>query len=267
MPEILIIDDDPDWCEGSLRTPLLPLEYQITTERDRSQAFRLVRKIAFDLVILNVRLDFQIRDDKITSQWTELLDLIRQRGTEVIVVTSQSFPTHIQLHTLLRMAFKDFDVTDFLIKEEFNAKEYREIVRETIERRRPEIQRQNPLSLHDREELIRRLANEPIWKTGQYLERMGLLLATGLPGTYVQNLALNGAPSTTAALVISGLEQIGFVEGAPDYRAVGLLVKYLHQNCPEVEGKRFLAQIIIRYHMTTDQAWVTGLDQDLAPTS
>jgi CheY-like chemotaxis protein len=132
MPRILIIDDDPDWCEGSLKNPLLHLGHQITTTRERLQALCLVQNEAFDLVILNIRLGYQLSDDKITSQWTELLDLTRYRGAKVIVVTSRSFPAHIQLHRLLRMAFKDYKVTDFLIKEDFDVREYRRVVQETM---------------------------------------------------------------------------------------------------------------------------------------
>ncbi len=135
MPKILIVDDEHDWRED-LKLPLQPLGYEIKTAGKRTDAFDLIAREVFDLVVLNIRLDFEPQESRITSQWTVLLDSIRQRQTDVIIVTSEAFPSSIALHRLQRIAFKDYGVSDFFIKEEFNVREYREIVREVMEKRR-----------------------------------------------------------------------------------------------------------------------------------
>ena len=134
MPRILIIDDESDWRED-LKIPLQPLGYEIRTASCRAEAFECLEHERFDVVVLNIRLDFEIQDSRITSQWTVLLDAIRQKQTDVIIVTSEAYPSSIALHRLQRMAFKDYGVSDFFIKEEFNVREYRNIVQETIEKR------------------------------------------------------------------------------------------------------------------------------------
>ncbi len=119
------------------------------------------------------------------------------------------------------------------------------------------------LSPDDRDNLIKELANIPEWKDGQHRDRISVLLAAGLPELYVRKWMLDGAPDSVAARVINDLEKLGQVTGAPEYTVLGLLVKYLQQICPDIEGKKFLAALAIHYHMTTDQTWVDELNQDL----
>jgi CheY-like chemotaxis protein len=158
-PKVLIIDDDPDWREGSLKTPLLPLNYEVTAIENRAQALEQVRNQAFDLAILNIRLTYEEDEAKVISEWAGLLDLIKQREAEAIIVTSRSFPAHIQVDRLLRMAFKDFSVSDFMIKEDFNPIEYQETVQKTIAKRHKDCDRGklcDKIDLHSTAQDIRR---------------------------------------------------------------------------------------------------------------
>ncbi len=119
------------------------------------------------------------------------------------------------------------------------------------------------LSITDRDRLTRRLADAPQWREGQHSERIGVLLAAGLPDGYVRSWVLNGEPRAVAARVINDLEQIGRIVGAPKYCALGLLVKYLHSICPDIEGQKFLARLTIEYQLADDSAWLARVQADL----
>lgn len=119
------------------------------------------------------------------------------------------------------------------------------------------------LSSADRDNLINRLSNIPHWKDGGQLERIGILLEAGLPEDHVRCWNLDGVPHGVATRLIHGLEPIGFLANVPEYTALGLLVRYLRQICPDIEAKKFFAEIAVRYQMTTDQTWVDELNQDL----
>jgi CheY-like chemotaxis protein len=134
-PKILIVDDDPTWCEGSLKTPLLNLKCQVSTTQERSQALALMQDETFDIVVLNVRLSFGEDSTHIIPRWAEVLDLINQREAEAIVVASRSFPADIQIDKLVRMAFRDFGVVDFMVKEDFNQIEYLQRIQDAMKKR------------------------------------------------------------------------------------------------------------------------------------
>lgn len=145
MQKVLIIDDDQDWREGNLKTALLPLGCNITTIGEYSEALQRIQQETYDVTVLNIELDPNEQNSvRVTQKWTGLLDLIKQRESEVIVVTSQSPRTSVEPSELVRIAFKDFEVVDYLFKEKFNPKEYRETIQDALSKNRLDSQGSAP---------------------------------------------------------------------------------------------------------------------------
>ncbi|MEM7134834.1 MAG: effector-associated domain EAD1-containing protein [Chloroflexota bacterium] len=139
-PRILLIDDDPDWRNVTLKSPLRRRGYEIETEDSSESAMDRIDEsdTPFDLVVMNICLN-QEKDgendvSKITAEWTVLLDFVRETGAEVIVVSSENYPPPLSSFSLSRTAFRYYDVVDFIIKEEFDAREYRQSVEDAIEK-------------------------------------------------------------------------------------------------------------------------------------
>jgi CheY-like chemotaxis protein len=293
-PRILIVDDDVEWRRGALSHPLQGLQYEITSIDSREKAFDTLAEEEFDLVILNVRLSFDVPDTKIVSQWAELLDVIRQKDTEALVITSRSFPAIIQLDTLVRIAFKDYRVIDFMMKEDFSPKEYRETVRKTIQQRfmLPEsqpvrhampqaskapadapkqprtsaykpsefIEEATVLTFEDRKRLSAELNRLPDWEWGQVNDRRGILMAAGLRRDLVLRYPLAGTGPSASGIVIDSLQELGHLLDRPGYLALGALADYLLENTPHVQGKAFLAILISAYRLITDTGYQATLE-------
>ena len=147
MPKILIIDNDPDWC-NDLQNPLVGLGYNIETRSKRDLAKTLIEENAFDLVIVNVWLDNGNKESEVIKQWDDLLREIEKKRIEIIVVTARASYSNVDI--LLRKAFKIHGVADFIIKEDFNKEEYRRVVVDTIRQ-----QYQKPKIINGREYKLR----------------------------------------------------------------------------------------------------------------
>jgi CheY-like chemotaxis protein len=148
MPKILIIDDDKDWCEKNLKTPLSQIGYEVEAQTRRDSAIDLLQRSDFNLVIVNVWLDNGNDEEKIIRQWDELLTQIGDKGIEIIVVTARASNKNIDI--LLRKAFKYHAVADFLIKEDFNQEEYTQVVVNSIK-----DHYQKPRVINGREYILR----------------------------------------------------------------------------------------------------------------
>jgi CheY-like chemotaxis protein len=133
MHKILIIDDEPDWREEHLKHPLIPLDCEVITEHDRANALDAILRQMFDVVVLNVQLNPNPLHSEIVPQWMGLLDLVVTRGSKVIVVASRGLPPPIAVDRLMRVAFKEYDVVDFVVKEDFDPKQYRDAVQKCVQ--------------------------------------------------------------------------------------------------------------------------------------
>ena len=259
---VLIIDDDEhwrDWCKRHLSMPSMP-PCDITTASRHTEAITQIENNTFDLVILNIKLEEE-RDSKTVTVafWTELLDLIKQRNSKTVILTSESHPT-VKIHNLMRVAFVDYKstITDFLIKEEVRVKEYRQLVRDIFKERGKNGK--TDIQYGHRQVLIDSLINLPEWSDGQHQERRGTLSAF-LPNKYVHPLGnLSGLPEAKAAQVIDSLARFGFMPEHLSYTPLCLLVKYLFKRS-DIETRKLLTEIVFSYHMTTDANWLDELDQ------
>lgn len=264
MSKILIIDDEEEWREHILYKPLARLNCEIKTASNHHSALGLIDRYEFDLAIVNVRLDLEIKAHMITSRWTELLDAIDRKNAKIIVVTSKAFPLPLELTDLMRIAIRDFRVVDFLFKEGFNTSEYQHAVQSVIKidynkssnglAQQNENAPQSPLSLSfaHRKQLQQLLADLPGWKLGQEQEKYGLLLVSGLPENYISKISLSGAPQITSAITISALGKVGYLVDIPEFTGLGLLVKFLYENATNHEDKSFCARTLLEYNMTTE---------------
>lgn len=129
MPKILIVDDDENWC-GDLEKNLHGFNFDIEICNKRASAMKLIIQEEFDLVIANVWLDNGNEEIEIREQWKELLKEIVNQGSEIIVITARS--SYSEIDVILRQAYKNFEVSDFLIKEDFDENEFYEAVRVAI---------------------------------------------------------------------------------------------------------------------------------------
>lgn len=275
MSQILIIDDEEEWCERILYKPLVRLNYEVKTAKSHDNALQLIEQHEFDLVVTNVRLDMAIKKHMITPRWTELLDAIERKSTKMIIVTSQAFPPPLQLKDLMRIAFRDFRVVDFLFKEGFNTREYEQAVQSVVKidnkKSSNALVQQNentpqsplPLSFAHRKRLQQLLADLPGWKLGQHQDRYGLLLFIGLPDNYITDLSLDGSPEIVAAITITALGKVGYTVDIPEYTGLGLLVRHLYENTPDLETKVLYARMLIDYNMTTESNCLADINHYL----
>ena len=132
LPKILIIDDDKTWLER-LSESLSSSGYSIYVAENRSRAVKLLNNENFNLVTLNIKLSSHEKKSKIILRWTELLELIHKKVANIIVVTSpKEYPPPIEQDRLMTIAFADYKVLDFFLKEEFDENQYRQTVAEAL---------------------------------------------------------------------------------------------------------------------------------------
>jgi predicted MPP superfamily phosphohydrolase len=132
-PRVLIIDDDADWRETSLKVPLESLGYQVDTFKDRASALLAIQHEDFDLAVLNIHLRPDIKENTVISQWQELLFLITQKA-EAIVVSFPDFWTGTPFYILQHNAFKNYGAYDVFTKDDFDTAQYVKSAREAIDK-------------------------------------------------------------------------------------------------------------------------------------
>jgi two-component system, NtrC family, nitrogen regulation response regulator NtrX len=125
--KILIVEDFADWRE--LLTGLLQREGHDVRAVDTLQSARdyLATTKDLDLAILDIRL---VEPDEENQDGMLLLSEIHQHQalTRVIMVTG-----HGTMETQ-RKAFREFQAFDFFRKEQFDSEEFRQAVREAVEK-------------------------------------------------------------------------------------------------------------------------------------
>ena len=101
MPKILVVDDDPDFCEW-VRFVLEPQGYEIVTASDGQQGLRLAETAAPDLVLLDVIMSSVLDGLRMSQQMRESAAC---RNVPILMVTSiantdyaELFPTDEYIH-------------------------------------------------------------------------------------------------------------------------------------------------------------------------
>ena len=284
--KILIIDDDDEWREEGLRSPLLFMpgfQLDIKTEKDRLSAQALFSSERFDLVILNIRLEYPIAEAKITQRWLDLMYSIKELQLKVMVVTSKMYPPSIEFYKIMQIAYTDYEVDGFWIKEEFDPGKYRSKVQKvlkesTIHKLEPSSNPLESISFYpnngrsldhyEKQFLIKRLSKENEWQIESAFYRKNVLLLVGLPIHLVDGLELSGHPEVTAAIVVHKvLDNGNFLIDPENYTCLGLLIKYLYGKCIETTIQRDYVKLIGKYQaiMTTDQVWLNLIQNETNP--
>ena len=128
---ILIVEDEQDW-RTLLSENLDPCD--VTFAENYAKAINVIKASSFDAIILDLRLED--RDDE-NFQGMELLALLREKekekdwNTNVIIVSAYGTPQQV------REGFKIHCLFDYILKQKFDKREYREIVRQAISNRQP----------------------------------------------------------------------------------------------------------------------------------
>lgn len=124
--KILIVEDNADWRE--LLAGLLQREgHGVKAVAALPEAHAYIRRAKdLDLAILDVRL---VEADEVNEQGMQLLADIRtgQPFTRVILITGHG------TMDMQRRAFRQHKAFDFFRKEEFDAQEFRQSVREAVD--------------------------------------------------------------------------------------------------------------------------------------
>lgn len=121
---ILVLEDSDDWID-KLTSYLHG--YRVTAARTLSEAVGLLQGDAFDLAIVDISL---VLDDPSDEKGLRFVSALRQteflRNMKIIIVTAYRTSERI------RVAFKEYDVHDFLDKGSLNPREFRKIVAEAL---------------------------------------------------------------------------------------------------------------------------------------
>lgn len=280
--KILILDDDEEWCDA-LKKPLISLtdiNTDVWVEKDRLKAQVLILKERFNLIILNVRLEYPIDDLSITQRWIELMYFFKESNSEIMVVTSKNYPPSIELYKLIQMAYSDYEVKGFWIKEDFDPKTYRTVVtnvlqnslRNKVDHLRLVNDRAEQLSfipnnsglklsLSDRQFFVDQLSKRTEWQyNNAHLTRINFLILMGIPTTFTDGLSLEGPYKSTAAMIINKMLQNGdFLVDPEEFTCLGLLMKYLFENCIEANVKLKCANLICenKNYISKDKTWIS----------
>jgi DNA-binding NtrC family response regulator len=130
-PVILIVEDDEDW-RALLAGSISDLG-EVAVAEDYATASALINGRSFDAIILDLRLEDQNDDD---AQGLKVLADIRaaetghNRLTNVIIVSAYGTPEQV------RESFKIHFLFDYMAKQRFSRKEFREIVQQALTARR-----------------------------------------------------------------------------------------------------------------------------------
>src|SRR6266566_2235833 len=120
---VLIIDDAEDWCEEL--TEILQREgFYAVSASTAAQAFEMLNEDIYHVLVLDIRLN---EADQSNADGFGLLRELDKRGlsevTQVIMLSAYGTKERT------RTAFRDYQVADFLYKEEFNRSLFLESVR------------------------------------------------------------------------------------------------------------------------------------------
>jgi CheY-like chemotaxis protein len=121
---ILVLEDSDDWID-KLKSYLYG--YKVTIAKTLSEAVGLLQANSFDLAIVDISL---VLDDPGDEKGFRFVSALRQteflRNMKIIIVTAYRTSERI------RVAFKEYDVHDFLDKGSLDPREFREIVAEAL---------------------------------------------------------------------------------------------------------------------------------------
>lgn len=269
-PKVLIIDDDEYW-QNYLRTPLLSHtdSNSILIRGNRNDSQDLLAKERFDLVILNIRLEYGPVDSSKTewfvNNWTALLDYVKHtsKDAETLIVTSESQPPALHLEEISRIAFKYYKTEKIFVKERFDPNEYREILAnllaetsEAAEQPRVTDAVQptgkgedmiDKITKKDRDKLIEELLDNPAWEEGPR-GMTSVLLQVGLTKKWIASLGITN-PQIDTPIVVEKLEKLGWMKDRPTHTGLGSLVEYLLNHTQSLEGSLFLPLLLRRYNL------------------
>jgi len=121
---VLIVEDRLDWRQ--MLQGILEREggYSIQTAATFDEAVSLLQSQPFELVIIDLRLEDW---DETNVQGLDLFEFIdKSKGTNAIIVTGYPTPE------IVKEAYKEYKVFDFLFKKHFTASEFKEVVRDAV---------------------------------------------------------------------------------------------------------------------------------------
>ncbi|RMF37770.1 MAG: response regulator [Chloroflexi bacterium] len=165
-PRILIVEDDPKW-QTILQEILEDLGYQVSLAGTYEQARQaLDDSPPFSLVILDLELD----EDSPILEGQRLLNHIRHHGenTRCIIVSGRGT---IQV---VRVAFKEFQIVDFIEKDRFDIPSFEKVVTATLARSGREARREETVGQLSRLCAELRALDDVLSETRRQYER-GLL--------------------------------------------------------------------------------------------
>jgi len=129
---VLLLEDDPAWVE-QFRSMLPTPPYAICVAETVEDATRLLADQSFDAVLLDLRLrDWE--EDFSGMSFLDVLDRAYPRPS-VVIVSAYGQPEHV------RVAFKQFGVTDFIDKRKLDVSEFRAAVEDAVSRHRAQSAR------------------------------------------------------------------------------------------------------------------------------
>ena len=134
---ILVIEDHRDWRTKLVGYLLEEGEYNILWADNYENASELLQKRPFDVVTVDIRLvDWDEKNEQGMQLLRELDEITTAAGTQAIIITGYG------TSTLMREAFRDYQVVDFIGKRYFDPQEFKAVVLEAAKkacRRRGEI--------------------------------------------------------------------------------------------------------------------------------
>lgn len=119
-PQVLIVDDESMWCDDLLKyLPQIAKKKTPFLASTHNQALKFIKTEVIDLAILNVVLDMSDKDAIFINKWIEVLDRIKEKNIGVLIISADNYPGRIEQTELMRIAFRQYHVIDFLPKGKF----------------------------------------------------------------------------------------------------------------------------------------------------
>jgi DNA-binding NtrC family response regulator len=120
---ILVVEDTRDWRVKLVGYLLEEGEYNVTEAEDYETATELIRNQPLDVALIDIRLiDWDERNAQGMQLLRQLDEVSEINGTQSIVITGYGSAG------LMREAFRDHKVVDFIEKQAFDPDEFRTIV-------------------------------------------------------------------------------------------------------------------------------------------
>ena len=125
--DILIIEDTQEWRE-SLRSLLESEGYRVFEASTAAEAMELLTSRPFHIALVDISLRYQDENDE---SGMNLLAAMKKRGLDRVVqsIVISGYGTRRRM----RRAFVDYNVADFIPKDEFDTEEFLDIVRRVFE--------------------------------------------------------------------------------------------------------------------------------------